>query len=303
MEWVPFSSRLRDELDTLAAVADQLLDLSGIEYRGHRNQGRDYVIIAPDWAWAAPTDDLRRLQMKVVPRFEAWFERFRLLFRDAPEELRQQGDDLHGQIREWLARDGTAWSGWDVPKTIPEAKHGLAERFARLAGLIDVVAPATFEGGTIAVPDSSALLDNPDFERYPDALGIVQLDMYLVPGVLSELDALKDQGRTPEVRLKARAAGLAIKRVRQHGSLLTGVEVAAGLRIFSRPTEPRFDGLPGALDPASPDDRILASAFELQREHPTSAVVLVTGDINLQTKAELAQLPFAEPPPRDGASA
>jgi predicted ribonuclease YlaK len=37
-------------------------------------------------------------------------------------------------------------------------------------------------------------------------------------------------------------------------------------------------------------------AFELQREHPTAAVVLVTGDANMQTKAELARLPFVEPP-------
>ena len=115
---------------------------------------------------------------------------------DAPAELRQQGESLHGEIREWLALDGTAWSGCDVPTSIPEAKHVLAERFAKLAGLIDVVAPATSEGGTIAVPDSSALLDKPDFERYPDALGVVQLDIYLVPGVLSELDALKYQCRT-----------------------------------------------------------------------------------------------------------
>ena len=28
-----------------------------------------------------------------------------------------------------------------------------------------------------------------------------------------------------------------------------------------------------------------------------AAVVLVTSDVNLQTKAEIAELPFAEPPP------
>lgn len=62
------------------------------------------------------------------------------------------------------------------------------------------------------------------------------------------------------------------------------------------PLEPSFARLPAGLDPAIPDDRILGSALELQREHPASAVVLVTGDINLQTKAELGGLPYIEPP-------
>jgi predicted ribonuclease YlaK len=80
------------------------------------------------------------------------------------------------------------------------------------------------------------------------------------------------------------------------GSLVEGIDLKVGLRVISRPLEPSFARLPAGLDPAIPDDRILGSALELQREHPASAVVLVTGDINLQTKAELGGLPFVELP-------
>ena len=52
----------------------------------------------------------------------------------------------------------------------------------------------------------------------------------------------------------------------------------------------------GWLDPSNNDDRIIANALELQRTYPSDKVVLVTGDINLQNKAELAKLPYAEPP-------
>ena len=53
------------------------------------------------------------------------------------------------------------------------------------------------------------------------------------------------------------------------------------------------------LDPASPDDRLLASCVEIMRLHPRSTVMLVTGDINLQNKAEFALVPFLEPPPEE----
>jgi len=295
-DWQPYSARLRTELDRLAKLGDELLDASTIDYRGNFNRGGGVVIIAPDWAWGQPTDDLRRLQMTLVPQYEAWWERFELLFRDAPEELKHQILEAHAAIHEWLAREGSGWTGWDVPTTIAEAKSKLAERFEKLRQFLDVVAPADAEGGVLAIPDTSALIDAPDLASYPAALGVAEADLYLVPGVLSELDALKDQGRNQDVRDKARAAGRAIRDLRQGGSLLDGVEVAPGVRVFSRPQEPQFDGLPGRLDRSVPDDRILAAAFELQREHPTAAVVLVTGDINMQTKAELARLPFAEPP-------
>lgn len=222
-----------------------------------------------------------------------------LIFADAPEELRRKLDEKSSWIREWFARDGRrgGWgSGWDIPPAIGEAKTKLAKWFVEIRALLDVVAPASADQRVIALPDTSALIDSVELERYPSTLGVDALDIFLVSPVLSELDGLKDQGKNQEVREKARAAGRAIKEISRRGSLLEGVALSPAVRVFSRPQEPKFDALPGSLDPSVPDDRILAAAFELQRQHATAAVVLVTGDLNLQTKAELAQLPFAEPP-------
>ena len=38
------------------------------------------------------------------------------------------------------------------------------------------------------------------------------------------------------------------------------------------------------------DDRIIASVLELQSVNPVSRVILVTGDINLQNKADVAMI-------------
>jgi predicted ribonuclease YlaK len=76
-----------------------------------------------------------------------------------------------------------------------------------------------------------------------------------------------------------------------------GVDVVSNrIRIRSIATEPCVDEVLPWLDPTSPDDRILASCVETMRVHPRSKVALVTGDINLQNKAEFARIPFLEPP-------
>lgn len=296
VDWTPFADRLRGEIDALMAAGDELLEASEIEYVGDRNRSGWVIFVAPDYQWQAPSDTLRRIQMATVPRFDAWYERYRFLFRDAPAELQREIDELHGQVREWLARDDGGSRGWDIPTTMPEAKATLRDRFSKLRSYLDLVAPSGAGGPTLAIPDTSALLDVADLQRYPAALAVTLLDVCLVPAVLSELDSLKDQGRNQDVRDKARAAGRMVKELRLRGSLLAGVDMGGGLRVFSRPQEPRFEDLPGRLDPSVPDDRILTSAFELQRDHPDRAVVLVTGDTNLQTKCELAGLPFVESP-------
>lgn len=54
--------------------------------------------------------------------------------------------------------------------------------------------------------------------------------------------------------------------------------------------------LPNWLDPYSKDDRLIGSCLELQFQNTAVNVMIVTGDINLQNKAEMALLPFCEPP-------
>ena len=72
MMWTAFSVQLREELDALEQLSEELVDTSAIEYRGDFNRGGNVVFIAPDWAWTDPTDELRRILMKLVPRFDEW---------------------------------------------------------------------------------------------------------------------------------------------------------------------------------------------------------------------------------------
>ena len=76
-----FAGRLRSELGSLAEQTDAFVAASTIVYEGHLNRGGAVFIVAPDYVWGQPSDELRRLQMGLVPRFDQTTERLDMLFR------------------------------------------------------------------------------------------------------------------------------------------------------------------------------------------------------------------------------
>jgi predicted ribonuclease YlaK len=151
-------------------------------------------------------------------------------------------------------------------------------------------------GGVIAVPDTNTLILAPDVAAYGSALGTDTYEVRLVPTVSAELDRLKVEGRTPELREKVQAVIRRIKGLRDRRSLSAGVAITHTVRFVSQATEPDFSRIPSWLDRTNNYDRILASAMAVQGSHAASTVVLVTSDLNLQTKADAAGLPYVEPP-------
>ena len=118
-----------------------------------------------------------------------------------------------------------------------------------------------------------------------------------LPTILKELDALKITHRVEEVRKKAEGLITRIKGYRGRGQLNEGVPLRKGVSMLrSVATEPNMAASLPWLDPGNDDDRLLASLIEVMRQFPHSAVILVTRDINLQNKAELARVCFVEPP-------
>lgn len=71
-----------------------------------------------------------------------------------------------------------------------------------------------------------------------------------------------------------------MKGYRQQGNLIDGVTVEKTIKIKMVASEPNFDKTLSWLDKENSDDKIIASALEIQRDNPSSAVCLVTSDIN-----------------------
>ena len=291
---------------TWATFAEQLtLDLASIEKRfggvlsrssiinvdPNRGSSGGFAFIGfAEWDWS-PDDELIAERTSLLRAYDEWYHRFRILHRGALPEVLQRIADADQLIRRWLEREGGDHS---VPSTVERAAQIVDATFAELRGLVAMVSPGV--GGVFAVPDTSVLLRDPDVAVYGAQIGSTAYTVVLLPSVLSELDDLKDRGRTSEVRGAAERAVRRLKGLRDRGDLRAGVTVQGYVRLRAehRDSDPR-EMLPW-LDPTIPDDRLLGGALHLQAREPTSSVVLVTTDFNLQTKAAAAGAPFVEPP-------
>lgn len=281
-----FINQLLLELDVIELELNALLDISAIQ-----NQNWGARIVAPPYGWA-PSDDAQSVaRMALRKRFTPWRERVAMLEGAATPELAHDLTESLEIVRELFDRDGLAWG---IPASIAEAKSRALTEVERARRALQLLG-AVGLGGVHVVPDTSALMRQPELETYGTAVGADAATIHLVPTVLGEIDNLKDQGRTPEVREKAMKLSTRIKGLRDRGRLTEGVTVAGKIMAIADPRDPSFEHLPAWLDRTTPDDRVLASALVLQAANPNSVVWLVAADINIQNKAEVCGLPYAEP--------
>lgn len=147
----------------------------------------------------------------------------------------------------------------------------------------------------IFVPDTNALLINSELEKWN--FNCTKFEILIMPTVLSELDHLKLFGRNDNVRSNANKLVKQFKEYRRRGRLIDGVTIKKDKIIIKTfAIEPDFNRTLSWLKADNNDDRLLASFIEVLRKNPNDYVNLVTADINLQNKAEYANLPFIEVP-------
>jgi len=176
--------------------------------------------------------------------------------------------------------------------------EALEEASGALQALIDLLSrlydPSL--GESFYVPDTNALFYNPKLESWKFAES-PKFSLILLPTVLSELDRLKISHSNPGLCKKAETLIRQIKEYRRRGRLIEGVPILKDkIQLVAVATKPSKDSFLSWFDSSSNDDRILASIFEVMRSRPRLAVILVTRDINLQNKADMALIPFVEPP-------
>ena len=287
--------RLARDLADIEGQIQALLDISEIRYINPNRRDADFVVIgAADYGWA-PSDDQQQLaRMKLTRDYDAWYARFRTLFGGITPEMKSSIEEADHFVRDWITRPDKY--DHSIPRTIPEAKARATKRMEPLREGLTLLG-SQGEGGIRLVPDTSALMDAPDLTGYSLAAGAKTFTVHLLPQVLVELDALKDGGRNQEQQKRARAALRGIKDLKQRGELTKGIKLTRGITVVADPREPDFSKLPDWLNPQVPDDRVLAGALEVQAAHPSSVVILVASDLNLQNKAEVVGLPAVEPPP------
>jgi rRNA maturation endonuclease Nob1 len=283
-EIIPYANRLKQNLQRIESKMMELLEASTIDeflYRG--------FIFAPNHYWGKTDERQKLLQMQLIKDYTSWFEHFKLLFSNASQEVNKQIIEINRFVTEWIEKK----SRWDVPSTIKEAKSVFKEKVRLFYELISLLESAeSYE--LLLVPDTNILITEPDISKYSKFVEQSKFTVILVPTVLSELDKLKTSHHNQDFKDKVISVIRRIKGLRNQGNLLIGVTVNKSVTVRMVAPEPNFDKTLHWLDSTNQDDRIIASTLELQRENPANIVVLITSDINLQNKAEMANLPYIE---------
>lgn len=121
-----------------------------------------------------------------------------------------------------------------------------------------------------------------------DALAILKFknsDIHIPISVIEEVDRFKrDPGENGR---NARQFSRYVDVMREKGSLSKGVKPDNSETTVYINSDFAITGLPPELDQEKADNRILATAMVLKREHPDIEVELVTKDINLRIKADV----------------
>jgi len=287
---ISFASRLRQQLQFIEDQMMKLLDISTIkEFRNDPNS--PIILIGAPYYWGETDESQRRLQMQLKNTYLTWFEYFLFLFSNATEEIQLQIEETNRLVTNWIEKR----SDHSIPPTIQEAKLKFREKIRFFYELIQMIEnPNNSE--LILIPDTNALIKAPGVSQYSKIAQRRKYTVILVPTVLKELDRLKVSHRDQNFRDKVNSVIKRIKGLRQQGNLLQGVTVNKTITVKAVAREPNFNTTLHWLDSSNDDDRIIASTLEIQRIYPSAIVILVTSDINLQNKAELAYLPFLEPP-------
>lgn len=121
-----------------------------------------------------------------------------------------------------------------------------------------------------------------------DAFAITKFqeaDVHIPISVIEEVDRFKrDPGENGR---NARQFSRFVDMLREKGTLSSGVQLENSETWVYINIDFTFSGLPSEFNQEKADNRILATAMALQKQHPRSKVELITKDINLRIKADV----------------
>jgi hypothetical protein len=280
-------TQLRNEAQVIRSMLEvYLLEYSSISYRG----SDPYIIRFSDYEWNDLSTEGKQKRSALFTRFNNFCEMVEFILAKQPDDIIYEFSEHRSEIHDYITQNNQVWIS-----STKEVFQKVVESLNRLLSLIDFNYSNSFDS-VIVVPDTNALLFNPNIEEW-SFQEFEKYDLLLLPTVLSELDKLKIYGKSNEFRDKAKGVLNRIKEYRRRGLLTEGVTLKSGFsNIKAIAIEPTFEKTLSWLDSNNNDDRILTSFLEVTREYLNCSVLLVTSDINLQNKAEFARLPFIEPP-------
>jgi hypothetical protein len=281
------ASKVRSRLENIQCELIDLIHSVPIYYKDYSSDG--IVVVAPKYHWKELDNSQKSIQIKLIKNYKLVSELLSLFFMKSTKNLIRKYEQADKVIKKWIEFESSWHISGDKVKNEKKLRKDFNELF-ELIGILDV----HNSNHLILIPDTNSLIQSCDPNKYKNAVSNEEYAFLLIPTVLHELDELKILHRNENVRNKAKKAITRIKGWRNQGSLISGITVNKTITVKTIASEPDMNNTLSWLDKDNSDDRIVAKVIEVQNEFPASRVVLVTGDINLQNKAEAALIEYSE---------
>jgi hypothetical protein len=284
------ADRIRDNADKIQVDLEALLKQHSSLHLWKPKTSRVRVL-GGNYYWDPLEEPGRQLQAKLIESYKRFSQTIRVLLREQPSDTGTTLSACEHSVMAVIEQNSARYEG-DIAKILAGAVDAIHQQ----AGLVGRLYQGVSGDHTLFVPDTNALYYNPSLEkwRFTDSPKFI---VVLTPTILSELDDHKVNHRVESVRTKAETLIRIIKGYRARGVLTEGVPLVTGVsQIKALAVEPKKEASLPWLDFDNNDDRFIASSIEVMRTAPRSPVLIVSRDLNVQNKAEFANLPFAEPP-------
>lgn len=246
--------------------------------------------IAPRYSFSHDLDIQQRQQQNILlNRFQEWEEHFRLMIRVMPSQFKKEINNILHYIvsRIELKHD------WLIEATIEANAKQISKNISFLYEVFLILEES--KTGYLLVPDSDYLINSGSISQFGPLFGLTEYRLVLLPSVLDEIRLLARSGSLGELQVRAQKLLDEVKRLKRKGSLIKGIELSQAVTLQVPPVEADFDNTLKWLDRNLLDDRIIAALLAFEHSHPDRIVVLLSDNINLQNKAELAGIPYFEP--------
>ncbi|MBS1494340.1 MAG: hypothetical protein JST55_12555 [Bacteroidetes bacterium] len=256
----------------------------------HFNSNSFLIYLGPENKWKKLNSEGIKIQNIIYKEYNNFKNLLLFLFEDLPENYLREFKEVDEQILEIISQSNNTYF-----KTIDETAVSVIKYFNVIISLLTPLESAQSKS-YLLIPDTNAFLINPDIENWKFE-AFKNFTIILVPTLLKELDKHKMSHNRQEVRDKATKIINKIKEYRRRGKLIEGVIfVKNKIDLIGIATEPDFNKTLMWLDQKNDDDVFLASTLEIIKHYLHSIVIVVTNDLNLQSKCELANVPYLETP-------
>ena len=263
---------IQKTINRLSEIRDQVILLLSVYSKIKRTiyPGDGIISMSGNYSYEGLPTDAIPLQDKILKDFNIQFNIIEALIIDSAEH------------RTWES-------------SIAQAIDTLKKSFIKIMNELSQLYPYN-DPRPIVIPDTNALYYNTEIEKWYFN-DFNKFSIALTPSVLKDLDKHKIEHKNDSVRLKAIKLINMIKEYRRRGKLTDGVIIRKDIvDLKSIAIEPDFSKTLKWLDEKNEDDRLIAEAFEIMRSNCSRPAYIVTADINLQNKCEVADFSFIEPP-------